>query len=485
MIKKLKEKYSSMSVPMRASIWFIACNCIQSGIKFLSLPIFANILSVDEYGIVTLYASWMTVLYILTTFAFGRANGVFYVAMVKFPKNREKFTTSIAALSSLLCLVLFSGIIGLTAITGDWMGIGIGQYPAMCLELIGYAILMIWSLKQRYSYSYIKLLLVTAIYSIGSIIVPIICIVLCPKDISPSAIKNWSCALFSIVLGICLFVGLYRKNKTVYSKKYWLYALKFNIVLIPHYLSGVILSQSDRIMIARISGNSYAAIYNVAYTLGVAAQTVTQALLNAISPWLYKRINKNNTTGISTRVCQITGLVALLVLMVCLVIPEVFVLFPDIYRQALYVIPPVASGVVWAFIFNIFASIELYYSGNKYVSFSSMTGAIVNIILNAILIPKIGFIAAAYTTLACDVIYAGMHTHFSMKLTRKNGKEKAIINPVPVWSVGAVSTVLCLVIMLLYPFRAVRYGLACVALLICMLSRRKIAQVIRIKKRKE
>ena len=44
----------------------------------------------------------------------------------------------------------------------------------------------------------------------------------------------------------------YKQGKKFFSKKYWKYALKFNIPLIPYYLSQVVFNTSDRIMISYI-----------------------------------------------------------------------------------------------------------------------------------------------------------------------------------------------------------------------------------------
>lgn len=129
MLKTIVDRYRNMPVASKAGLWFVVCSCIQSGIKFLSLPIFANMMSVAQYGNVTLYTSWMSVMFIFATLALGNANGVYYVAMVKFPSSRDQFTSCMQGLTVALCLVCFS-VAGLsTCLLGDWMGIGVAQYP--------------------------------------------------------------------------------------------------------------------------------------------------------------------------------------------------------------------------------------------------------------------------------------------------------------------------------------------------------------------
>lgn len=482
MMNSILKKYNSMSESAKAGIWFVICSCFQSGIKFIALPIFANIMTLIDYGVVTLYTSWMNVIYIFATLALGRANGVFYVAMVRYPKDKDKFTSTMEGLTIILCILSFIIIILSTIILGDWMNIGINQYLAMCIELIGYGIMLLWSLRMRYDYKYRPLLLMTFVYSVGTIIVPIIGVLLCPNGVSPASMEIWCSAIASFIIGICALVSSLKKCRKLFDIKYWKFAISFNILLVPHYLSNVILVQSDRIMIAKIIGEAAAAIYNVAYTLGVAAQVITQALINAINPWMYKKMSDGNGNSVGKTVISLVIVVAILILGICLVMPEVFnIFFPETYLSALKVIPPVAAGVLWAFIFNLYASIELYFSGNKLVSLSSFTGAIINIIANLLLIPVFGFIAAAYTTLACDIIYAFMHTLFSRKLLKKNMPGAGVIPIIPVWLIAILTTVGCLFILILYSYPIVRYSIVLIILIVLIINRNKIKKLLKFK----
>ena len=482
MINKLIKKYKKMSITAKAGIWFVICSCLQSGIKFISLPIFANIMSVAEYGVVTLYTSWMSVIFIFATLALGRSNGVFYVAMVKYPEDRDKFTTSMEGLTIVLCIIVHILMIISSYIFGDWLGVGRLQYVAMCIELIGYGIMLIWSLRMRYDYNYKSLLFMTFAYSFGTIIIPMIGVLICPKWILPSTMKNWCSAIFSLLIGLIALLSSLKRDKSLFSSKYWKYAFKFNIVLVPHYLSNVILVQSDRIMIAEIISKAAAAIYNVAYTLGVAAQVITQALINAINPWMYKKMSEGKGEAVKRPVSYLILLVSLLVIAICLIMPEVFtIFFPKAYYQAIDVIPPVAAGVLWAFIFNLFASIELYFSGNKLVSLASFTGAFINVLLNLVFIPQFGFIAAAYTTLFCDIIYALMHTLFSNRLLKHNMPNTEVIAVKETWAIGIITTAICLIILQIYPFVLIRYVLMITIVLICIIKKENIKKILRFK----
>ena len=90
---------------------------------------------------------------------------------------------------------------------------------------------------------------------------------------------------------IGLFIYQMYKGKKFCIWKYWKYALLFNLPLIPHYLSQVVLASSDRIMISRLIGDSEAGIYSLAYSLSLIMTLFNSALMQTLSPWIYQKIN--------------------------------------------------------------------------------------------------------------------------------------------------------------------------------------------------
>lgn len=72
----LREKYIKMPLPAKASIWFVICSVVQKGIAFLTTPIFTRLLTTDEYGMVSIFNSWHSILTMVLTLQLS--SGVFY-----------------------------------------------------------------------------------------------------------------------------------------------------------------------------------------------------------------------------------------------------------------------------------------------------------------------------------------------------------------------------------------------------------------------
>lgn len=352
----------------------------------------------------------------------------------------------------------------------------------MCIELMGYGFVLLWSLRLRYGNDYSSLLKITLAYSLSLVAAPVLGLIVFNDVANEALIKNMCGSIASFLVGCYAFAKAYKAGRRLYDRTYWAFAFKFNAVLVPHNLSGVILTQSDRIMIATLISEAAAAIYSVAYTLGVAVQVITQALINAINPWMYRKLESDHGKGISKVIVPLAAVVGVLIVCAVLIMPEIFTaFFPADYSQALYVIPPVAAGVLWAFIFNLYASIELYFMKNNLVSIASIGGAILNIVLNLITIPIFGYMASAFATLICDIAYALFHTVFASKSLKHAGFGSKVLPIVPLWGTGIFVTVIVLAIMAIYPYRVIRYLIVVAAIIVAVIFRKNLIRLIKFK----
>jgi len=92
-----------------------------------------------------------------------------------------------------------------------------------------------------------------------------------------------------------------------------------------------------------------------------------------------------------------------------------------------------------------------------------MVGAVLNVFLNAWLIPKLGFVAAGYTTLLCYILYALAHFYFMKKVCDEHLGRSKVYDAKVILSIGVGLLTVSVVIMALYNTVIIRY-----ALLLCL-----------------
>ena len=67
MIKLLKEKYGKISIPVKASLWFVICSILQKGIALITVPVFTRLMTTEQYGFFSTYTSWYSIILVFTS----------------------------------------------------------------------------------------------------------------------------------------------------------------------------------------------------------------------------------------------------------------------------------------------------------------------------------------------------------------------------------------------------------------------------------
>lgn len=412
------EKYKKMPSAVKASFWYTVCSILQRCISVFTVPLFTRLLSTEQYGLLALYQSWIGIIIIFTTL--NLQYGSFNTAMVKYEEDRDTYISAISGLCLLLtCLwaciyfLLSSSINVLTGLPTFLMFV-------LLLETLATTILGFWTGKKRFDYQYKGFILVTLLMSVLSPILGIVMVTNVSIENRGSA-RILSNALIVIVIGVIFFIYNVLKGKKLFVKKYWKYALSFNIPLIPYYLSQVVFNQSDRIMISRMVGNDKAGIYSVAYQISIILSFVLNAINNSYVPWVYKKMKEKDYGGIDKATNIIAGLMAALLLGIVIIAPEIILIMGgQAYYEAIWIVPPVAATVLLTFYTQLFINIEFYFEEKNYLVAGSILSALVNIILNFLLIPKVGYIVAGYTTLISYLIFCLMNYFCMKKACQKN-----------------------------------------------------------------
>jgi O-antigen/teichoic acid export membrane protein len=149
------------------------------------------------------------------------------------------------------------------------------------------------------------------------------------------------------------------------------------------------------------------------------------------------------------------------------------------YAQAVWIIPPVAASVFFVFVYMQFANVEMYYGENRGITWISLTAAAANIVLNAVLIPIFGYLAAGWTTLASYMLLALLHYVLMKKACRKHQNSGAIFPEklLLLLSVGIVS--LAGLILVLYGLGYVRYGVFLMEVILIFCFRKRLFQFLK------
>ena len=475
MICKLLNKYNALSLKMKATMWFFVCSVLQRGISMITTPIFTRLLSTAEYGQYSVFSSWLSIVQVIVTLQLSA--GVYTMGIVKFKEEEKIFTSALQGLNLVLCLIWTIIYLLFHSLWNSLFSLTTVQMMAMLLMIWSSSAFNFWMTTQRNQFQYRKLVLVTIIVSVLKPVVGIIFVINAQDKVTARIL---GLALVEVMAYSGFFFVQMMRGKRFFSAKYWRYAILFNLPLVPHYLSGIVLLSADRIMIQKIVGMSEAGIYNLAYSISQIMAMVNDSLNKTMSPWLYQKIREKRYEDMPQVVYTCLLLIAAANLTLIAVAPEIVYIFaPSEYRDAIYVIPPVAMSVFVNYLCLCFAPFEFYFEKRIWTTIGTFISAVSNVILNYIFIRLFGYQAAGYTTLVCYSVNSAMHYYFMRKVCKTYLNDIKPYNPKTLVLITGIFMAVGFIYIPTYSNALVRYGLTVVLLGIIFIQRNKMLPIVK------
>ena len=470
----IREKYNALSKPVRASFWFTICSFVQKGISFITVPIFTRLMSAEQYGTFSLYQSWDSVLIVFATL--NLSYQVFNNGLVKYEDDQDGYTASMLGLSNACTTVLLVLYLFFHRWANTLTGLSTPLFLLMFLQYYFNQALALWTVKERFFYRYRLLTAITILSAVASSVLGVLGVVMLEDKVFARVV---SLALVNVIVGILIYASILRKSHKLVCLEYWKYVLALNLPLIPHYLSMTVLSSSDRIMISNICGASFTAFYSVAYNVASILNMLSSSINSSYIPWFYQKMRDGDNASISRVSRTLLIVVGVFSLLPALFGPEIVrILGSDSYLEGVWVMPAVSVGVYFTFLYSLFSNYELFYESSRLIMFASIGAAVLNVTLNFILLPLVGFVAAGYTTLVCYIALAFFHYWGMRRVANQAPGREVPFDIRAAIVVSAALLALSLAVSALYFNDVIRYAVIACSLIALFAKRRTLCNVL-------
>ena len=395
----------------KAGTFYFIGNIFNKGISFLTVPVFTRILSTADYGIVTTYNSWIGILSMIVGFALHMS---VRMAAVDYKDKLDDFMSSIilfVTLTSFGITAVVAGGIKLLHIDVNIVLVIICMlqaYASATIEDYSNYLMMKYEYKARTALMILPNLIsvILSVYMIKYVLESDLYM----GRIIPTAVVT----IFFGLVTVCITL---KKGKFRINKEYIKYAMAISAPLILHGIALNILSQSDRIMITSLAGAAQTGIYSLIYNFSMIATVITTTLEGIWVPWFINKLKLNSRDEINMVAKDYINLMTYAMVALILVAPEVVkILANESYWEGISIIPPVVLANYVIFAYSLYVNIEHYYKKTPYITVNTIIAAASNIVSNFIFIPKYGYVAAAYTTLASYLISFVLHSRYARKL---------------------------------------------------------------------
>ncbi len=392
-------------------VHYTAGNLFQKIILLIFLPIFTHYLVPEEYAIYTnlmIFISFASLIYFL-----GIQQAIFsYFYQKKTPEYHYTLISSIiitliciGVVLSLLIIIFRNDLSILLLRSSQYSYLFVWVSVILFFDVIYGIVLSILNMME-YSKQYVLvgnskhvllLVLIIAIAIISKVSV---------KNIFIMMMITSGVAMLIALFSMISIIRSFRKqidSASIYSFALMKKILSFGVIMIPGTLAMLILKVSDRYMLTYLSAGALydVGIYAIGYRIGMIITFLNSIVSLVYFPYAMKIASQENAAKSFRKVFNyyiIAG--GLLGILILLFTHEFFKIFIDsAYASAIKI---VVFGVISNYLYGIFNIVNLSFyirKKAKNIALAVGIGALLNIALNFILIPRYGIYGAGIASI--------------------------------------------------------------------------------------
>lgn len=392
---------------VKSGIWYTVANVSIRAVAIITTPIYTGMLTTADYGRANTYNSWIDVFNVFAclcvVYSIGRAK-------LDFKDRFDEYMSALQGLSSSFGFILLVLAFIFREALSSWIRyevpLAVGLFAYLCVSPSVEYMMQ----KCRYEYRYRENILISVITCVGQVALSIL-LMLAFND-NRYIGKILGVIIPTFLMGVVFYIKFLVRGKVFYNREYWAYALKIGLPMIPHALALILLAQMDRIMIKDLLGDAQSGLYIFGYSFATLLMIFTNAIGQAWLPWFNETLYAGDRSSIKNIQKKLVLLGCFLSFAFIVAAPEALMLLSisnDTYWIAKYVVPPIVLGTLAQYFYTNYVNVEIFVKKTHIIAIGSCLAALINYLLNRMFIPRFGYTAAAYTTLASYVILMVLH----------------------------------------------------------------------------
>ncbi len=402
-IKKLAGQTATYGLP----------SIIGRVLNYFLVPIHTNTFLPEDYGIISEFYAYVGFFVILLMMGMETT----FFRFVNQAEDKLKTFNQAFSIVLVINVIFLIVVVSSAQSIANWM-----QYPDMANYVILFAFILVMDalsslflVKLRFHQKAKEFALVQFASILTNILLNLffIYVLLKPADSIGIGYIFIANLFASLIKPILLFKHVIQYRFIMEKAQ----AMKMLIYALPLMLAGfagIINETFDRILIKRLlmgEGQEYAqaqvGIYSASYKLSILISLFIQAYRYAAEPFFFEQAKKDDGNKIYSKIMTyFVVIVSLMFLVISLNIPIFKWFIPnEAYWEGLKIVPILLLANVFL---GIYYNQSIWYKlsdKTKYGAYLAMGGALITLVLNLLLIPVMGYMGSAITTL---VVYFSM-----------------------------------------------------------------------------
>lgn len=391
---------------IKDSVVYITTDILNKSIPFLLLPVLAYYLSPEDFGILAIFNS------ILSVFVFVIGLNVLGSISVNYYSFSKKELAQyignviyilVASLVFIILIVLIFKTYLQSILEIEYLWIISAAFVSFSSSLVMLN-LNLWLVEQKPKLYGIYEILETILKFSFSLFFIVIMIMAWEGRILGMLIGGAISAIISIVI-------LNKRNyiKLEFSKKHIKEALKFGIPLIPHSMSQWLKNGAVIFLLSYYVGSKETGLYSIALQLTQVIIVLSSAFNRSWAPYLYRKLSKSPSLSEKRQIVKFTYIyfitISIVVLIIAVLTPYIIKLFfTDEYYNVNIFIVYLYIGAIFQGMYLMVVNYIFYTKQTKYLAYITFTISIINVVMSYFLINIHGPLGAAIASMISSII---------------------------------------------------------------------------------
>lgn len=391
-------------------------------LNYLLVPLQTYIFAPDQYGIVGELYAWTSLLYVILTYGME-------TAFFKFSVDKENREKTISTITISLFVTSFIFAFGCCMLSGDIAATlrfaDHPEYIRMMAVIVSIdAFVSVLFAQLRLLNKSIKFALFKFVNIFVNILLNLFFLGLCPylesKQLAPGFLELvynkeigigyiFIANLMASITSLLLLLPDILKIKLKFDFNYWKKLFKYAFPLMILGLAGIVNETMDRVLIKNLTppdqAQAMVGIYSACFKISVMLTIFVQAFKYAAEPFFFgKSKDKDAKKTYSDVMTVFVFICSALMLAILLYLDVVKYFVGPKYHVGLNIVPILLVANLFS---GIFYNLSIWYKltgQTKFGAYIASGGAVITLISNFILIPRIGYLGAAWTHLICYTV---------------------------------------------------------------------------------
>lgn len=396
-----------------------ALDALTQGTRFLLLPIFTRIFSTDSFGAIDILATFTSLLTILVTISLPGAIQRFYYEFEDQALVRRLVSSMLGVVSLLGLAAVFIGTFLSQKLSALLFGVpsfsafillGIVSAVLVGVSRVGQSAIRMERAIVRYNITNLAYVLTYA----GTSLVLVL-------GLSQGLIGVFRAQVFAAAIQL-IFTLLFLRKKLVWPKipmPEFLRVLRYSIPILPGLLVNWVNSQTNRIILVNLMGLGSVGVFGVAARISMLMGFATAVFQRSWFPFAMSMIKtrpESRDSFYSEMLTLYMGASSALAILLVFASPFLLgILAAPAYHEGIIVLPWLV-GATFLHVASEITILGALVSEKSYVSsIGAWTGAVSNVGLTLLLVPKLGFVGAGIGQFTAELLFVAITWRFTLK----------------------------------------------------------------------